>query len=574
MSGLGINTDRFTFLYRFQKINKHLKKYKNGGKPIEIATSRFAFENQRSVEEKIEKTKATHQNASVLVLVPVFANDFSLILLLAEFTRSIVEDLSDGRSPLILINRFRNYCNNNPRTIWDEGIQIFPQEGRKLNIYIGMNSGIVSSLFWYNYVHISYSIRFLRLLTETLCLPTYCLVDCDPYGFDILSTYRFGSMQMAYDAKFLRVPEICWLGAFPSDIEKYDLPQQCLLPLTAEDMKRTEAMLLRCYLQREVPQWRSELELMLQRGVKFELEALSVRSLSFLTEVYIPSKIQGAYSVAIDAEKGTVRISGRVNPNLALRILQNNGKHAEVISIKFDGEVVEPNFNYYSFYGENINGFVNNPHRVAYPPYPFLMGPPQYPFYERAPHYFLPPPPPLLPQPLLPPPPYLPPCPPPPQPPPPPPPPVNNSPSVPKEMVVSPPSRKEPKGAYSVAIDAEKGTVRISGRVNRNLSLRILQNNGKHAEVISIKFDGEVGEPNFNYYSFYGENINGFINNPHRVAYPPYPFLMGPPQYPFYERAPHYFLPPPPPLLLTTTTTTTISTTMSATTTTTAPVTR
>ncbi|KAJ7014332.1 meiotic recombination protein SPO11-1 isoform X2 [Populus alba x Populus x berolinensis] len=79
--------------------------------------------------------------------------------------------------------------------------------------------------------------RFLRLLVEKLCLPVYCLVDCDPYGFDILTTYRFGSMQMAFDAKVLRVPEVQWLGAFPSDFEKYDLPQQCLLPLTAEGVK-------------------------------------------------------------------------------------------------------------------------------------------------------------------------------------------------------------------------------------------------------------------------------------------------------------------------------------------------
>jgi meiotic recombination protein SPO11 len=42
---------------------------------------------------------------------------------------------------------------------------------------------------------------------------------------------------MAYDAKILRVPEVQWLGAFPSDFEKYDLPQQCLLPLTAEGVK-------------------------------------------------------------------------------------------------------------------------------------------------------------------------------------------------------------------------------------------------------------------------------------------------------------------------------------------------
>lgn len=45
---------------------------------------------------------------------------------------------------------------------------------------------------------ILYSNRFLRLLVENLGLPVYCLVDCDPYGFDILTTYRFGSMVSIY----------------------------------------------------------------------------------------------------------------------------------------------------------------------------------------------------------------------------------------------------------------------------------------------------------------------------------------------------------------------------------------
>ncbi|KAH9804183.1 Meiotic recombination protein SPO11-1 [Citrus sinensis] len=141
--------------------------------------------------------------------------------------------------------------------------------------------------------------RFLRLLIEKLRLPTFCLVDCDPYGFDILTTYRFGSMQMAYDAKFLRIPEMHWLGAFPSDFEKYGLPKNCRLKLTAEDTRKTEAMLHRCYLQREVPHWRSELELMLQSGVKFEIEAFCARSFSFLSEKYIPSKIQEFERLAV-----------------------------------------------------------------------------------------------------------------------------------------------------------------------------------------------------------------------------------------------------------------------------------
>lgn len=42
---------------------------------------------------------------------------------------------------------------------------------------------------------------------------------------------------------------------------------------------------------------RSELEQLLQKGVKFEIEALSVRSLSFLAEEYIPLKIKGEFRI-------------------------------------------------------------------------------------------------------------------------------------------------------------------------------------------------------------------------------------------------------------------------------------
>ncbi|XP_020583824.1 meiotic recombination protein SPO11-1 isoform X5 [Phalaenopsis equestris] len=137
--------------------------------------------------------------------------------------------------------------------------------------------------------------RFLRLLVKELHLPAYCLVDFDPYGFDILTIYRFGSMQMSYDAKLLRVSEIRWLGVFFSDLERYQLPERCLLTLTTEDKKKVEAMLSRCYLHQEAPQWRLELEMMLHKGVKFEIEALAAYSLSILADAYIPRKIQGGH---------------------------------------------------------------------------------------------------------------------------------------------------------------------------------------------------------------------------------------------------------------------------------------
>ncbi|TVU44983.1 hypothetical protein EJB05_04449, partial [Eragrostis curvula] len=169
---------------------------------------------------------------------------------------------------------------------------------------------------------------FLRYLVEQLHLPVYCLVDSDPYGFDILATYKFGSLicsyhtflhhlpsiaglglfafelifcylcvlalfeKLAYDANLLRVPNIRWLGVFTSDLEEYCLPDCCRLHLSPEDRRKAEGILTRCYLNKEAPEWRSELEAMLQKGVKFEIEALSACSISFLSEEYIPQKIK------------------------------------------------------------------------------------------------------------------------------------------------------------------------------------------------------------------------------------------------------------------------------------------
>lgn len=134
--------------------------------------------------------------------------------------------------------------------------------------------------------------RFLRYLVEQLHLPAYCLVDSDPHGFDILATYKFGSLQLAYDANLLRVPDIRWLGVFTSDFEDFCLPDCCLLHLSPEDRRKAEGILARCYLHKEAPEWRSELEAMLQKGVKFEIEALSASSISFLSDKYIPEKIK------------------------------------------------------------------------------------------------------------------------------------------------------------------------------------------------------------------------------------------------------------------------------------------
>lgn len=75
----------------------------------------------------------------------------------------------------------------------DVDILIFLLEGRVLyNFQLGVGSALPYAVcICLSLLSIS---RFLGLLVDTLHLPIYCLVDCDPYGFDILSTYRFGSL--------------------------------------------------------------------------------------------------------------------------------------------------------------------------------------------------------------------------------------------------------------------------------------------------------------------------------------------------------------------------------------------
>ncbi|EFJ12809.1 hypothetical protein SELMODRAFT_123469 [Selaginella moellendorffii] len=135
---------------------------------------------------------------------------------------------------------------------------------------------------------------FLRLLAAETKLPVYGLVDADPYGLDILATYRFGSPTMAYDAEALATPSIRWLGVFLSDCQTHNVPDRCLLSLTNDDRRKAEAMLNRDYLKHLAFSWNQQLRLMLEKGVKLELEALSASKFSALADDYIPHKIKAA----------------------------------------------------------------------------------------------------------------------------------------------------------------------------------------------------------------------------------------------------------------------------------------
>ena len=91
------------------------------------------------------------------------------------------------------------------------------------------------------------------------------LVDSDPYGLKIMSVYSSGSKQMSYDSSHLTTSDIKWLGVRPSDLDRYNLPAQCRLPLTEHDRKMGEELLNEAFVQRH-PEWVKELQIMLKSG--------------------------------------------------------------------------------------------------------------------------------------------------------------------------------------------------------------------------------------------------------------------------------------------------------------------
>jgi len=132
---------------------------------------------------------------------------------------------------------------------------------------------------------------FLSRLKSELKIPILGLVDSDPYGLKILSVYMSGSKNMSYDSASLTTPDIKWLGLRPSDLDRYDLPEQCRLKMTESDIKTGKEMLKEDFIMQN-PAWMKELQIMVKTKTKAEIQALSSFGFQYITEVYLPRKLR------------------------------------------------------------------------------------------------------------------------------------------------------------------------------------------------------------------------------------------------------------------------------------------
>ena len=132
---------------------------------------------------------------------------------------------------------------------------------------------------------------FLRKLVKELKIPAFALVDSDPYGHYIFSVYLRGSKRLSYESPFLATPEIKLLGVLSKDLDEFKIPKEVRLKMTKADIERTKQLLKEEFVKRN-EKWVEDLKLMLEREEKAEIQALASHGFKYLTEQYLPVKIE------------------------------------------------------------------------------------------------------------------------------------------------------------------------------------------------------------------------------------------------------------------------------------------
>jgi DNA topoisomerase-6 subunit A len=132
--------------------------------------------------------------------------------------------------------------------------------------------------------------RLLQRMATELKIPVYVIVDNDPWGLYIYSVLRQGSINLAFESMRLTVPNIRFLGMSSSDYEKFKLSSAVQVKLNDKDVERANQM--KAYPWFKDKKWQKEIDDLLRHKFKMELDGFLTKSISFITEEYIPKKLR------------------------------------------------------------------------------------------------------------------------------------------------------------------------------------------------------------------------------------------------------------------------------------------
>ena len=132
--------------------------------------------------------------------------------------------------------------------------------------------------------------RFVQRLNKEHNLPVFALMDADPWGMYIYSVIKQGSISLSYSEEKLATPDTKYIGLTISDVETFKIPKEVTIKLNKLDVKRLNEMKKYDWFKKK--EWQAEFDLMKEKAIKMELEALSKKGIRFITEEYLPAKIK------------------------------------------------------------------------------------------------------------------------------------------------------------------------------------------------------------------------------------------------------------------------------------------
>jgi DNA topoisomerase-6 subunit A len=128
--------------------------------------------------------------------------------------------------------------------------------------------------------------RITKRLHDELDLPVVVFTDGDPWSYRIYASVAYGSIKSAHLSNYLATPAAQFVGIQPEDIVEYDLPTD---PLSDSDSNALESELTDPRFQTDY--WREQIELQLDIEKKAEQQSLASRGLDFVTETYLPERL-------------------------------------------------------------------------------------------------------------------------------------------------------------------------------------------------------------------------------------------------------------------------------------------
>ncbi len=133
--------------------------------------------------------------------------------------------------------------------------------------------------------------RMLNRLHHELKLPVYCLLDNDPWGYYIYSVIKQGSINLAYESRRMAIPAARFIGLRSIDYDRCGLNDSVTIKLSETDKKRVKQIANYPWFEKKSA-WQKEIKKMLSNDFKLEVESLISKDISYVTEEYVPQRLQ------------------------------------------------------------------------------------------------------------------------------------------------------------------------------------------------------------------------------------------------------------------------------------------